>query len=550
MNQLLFHPLANIFPLIVGEEFSELVEDIRLHGVRDPIFLLDGKILDGRNRYRAMWALVESGAPLGEAWGHNAGQPLLDIDLDPDRILWPFQEFGEESNGDPLDFVISKNLRRRQLSDSQRALIAAEIATARAGDNQHSPDGGTSQAEAASLLNVSKRSVERAVVVRDQGSAELQDAVRGGDVPIATAETIASLPTEQQTEIILTLPRDADGNFTPEARKQLGPIVKELRAVKQQEKRNKRDAREAALAQKLLSAPTKVYGVAIEDFEWDHKPYSRETGMDRHPSNHYQTAADAHTPEEIVARTAERFKCLAEDSVLYMWATIPHMAIAHKVMELRGFTYKSQRCWDKVRPGAGRGPGYWVTGEHEILLIGVRGKFNCSPIEAHFPSRFEAPVGEHSEKPDQQYEHAEFHFPSLPKIELNARRARAGWDAWGFDAPLACEPIKGACCNHHTSIRDDSFADEYGMVKIPGGNCVAVDFVTRDEWALLHGMRAQTSFIVRDCTDISTLPPGEIIAGEISDIPDFLAAQSGDETLDPSGGPPDHHGDLSHEHAH
>jgi N6-adenosine-specific RNA methylase IME4 len=183
----------------------------------------------------------------------------------------------------------------------------------------------------------------------------------------------------------------------------------------------------------------KLYGVVLEDFEWDQEPWSRETGMDRHPSNHYPTAADAHTPEEIVARTAERFKCAADNCVLYMWTTIPHAAIAMRVMELRGFAYKSQRVWDKIRPGAGRGPGYWVTGEHEILLIGTRGPV-VAPTNAHFPSRFEAPVGAHSEKPDQQYEHAEFHFPNLPKIELNARRCRPGWEPWGLEAPPAEGP--------------------------------------------------------------------------------------------------------------
>jgi hypothetical protein len=30
---------------------------------------------------------------------------------------------------------------------------------------------------------------------------------------------------------------------------------------------------------------------------------------------------------------------------------------------------------------------------------------------------------------------AEAYFPTLPKIELNARRARPGWVAWGNEAP-------------------------------------------------------------------------------------------------------------------
>src|SRR4029077_11868225 len=58
-----------------------------------------------------------------------------------------------------------------------------------------------------------------------------------------------------------------------------------------------------------LKAPEGKFGVIVEDFEWDYEVRNRETGMDRHAANHYETADDAHTPEEIVARTAERFAC-------------------------------------------------------------------------------------------------------------------------------------------------------------------------------------------------------------------------------------------------
>jgi hypothetical protein len=48
-----FHPLAELFPLMEGDEFDNFCADIHQHGLREQITLHEGKILDGRNRYRA-----------------------------------------------------------------------------------------------------------------------------------------------------------------------------------------------------------------------------------------------------------------------------------------------------------------------------------------------------------------------------------------------------------------------------------------------------------------------------------------------------------------
>jgi hypothetical protein len=48
-----FHPLSNKFPRMSDEEFKALIEDIRTNGLRQPITLYQGQILDGRHRYDA-----------------------------------------------------------------------------------------------------------------------------------------------------------------------------------------------------------------------------------------------------------------------------------------------------------------------------------------------------------------------------------------------------------------------------------------------------------------------------------------------------------------
>ena len=55
---------------------------------------------------------------------------------------------------DPCGFVVSANIRRRHLDESQRALIAAKLANMTRGSNQHAPIGATSNAQAARLANM------------------------------------------------------------------------------------------------------------------------------------------------------------------------------------------------------------------------------------------------------------------------------------------------------------------------------------------------------------------------------------------------------------
>lgn len=192
-----FHPYADIFPLIEGEAFAELVADVKANDLRERIVVWDGKILDGRNRYRAALA---------------AG--LLDESDGADRAKY-FVRFVPDVDGDPLKFVWSKNFHRRHLQKSQIAFIIAEFETIRHGGARKRPESqdanlqlesptpvpagvAETRAEMAEEGGVSQRLVASAAVVRDRGIDELKTAVRQGDIVASKAEQIARLPEPEQ----------------------------------------------------------------------------------------------------------------------------------------------------------------------------------------------------------------------------------------------------------------------------------------------------------------------------------------------------------------
>lgn len=105
-----------------------------------------------------------------------------------------------------LKLVVSLNLHRRHLTESQRAMIAAEIANLNHFTNQHTKEAtpigvaseGMSIPAAAKLMNVGTTSVDRAKRVVARGTPELKDAVVAGAVTVTSADRIARLPIIEQ----------------------------------------------------------------------------------------------------------------------------------------------------------------------------------------------------------------------------------------------------------------------------------------------------------------------------------------------------------------
>ena len=238
MSELPFHPLANIFPLMDGSDFRELVEDIRSHGLREPVVIHEGAVLDGRNRQRACAA---------------AQVPIR------------YEPF---SGSDPVAFVISMNLRRRHLNESQRAMVAQKLANLAHGQRADLagreanlpllPSANTTfpvtTSEAAELLNVSERSVRSARAVAEHGIPELNQKVERDEVSVSAAAEIATLPKDEQKEIVARGEKE---------------IIAKANAIKREKKAAAQAEREADIRQAAASVPA-----AAERYDLRHAEFT------------------------------------------------------------------------------------------------------------------------------------------------------------------------------------------------------------------------------------------------------------------------------------
>lgn len=180
-TQVEIHPAATIFPMMGKEAFEELKRDIRDNGVKVWLTFYDGKLIDGRNRLKAM-------QELGIDWTHYS------------------EEIDVRDDFDPTKYVLSTNLHRRHLSTSERAAIAANLLDVFADEAKERmklnnaskeifPESQKGQArdKAGEALNVSGRSVEKAKQVKAK-DPELFESVLRGETSVSEAYEKVSPP--------------------------------------------------------------------------------------------------------------------------------------------------------------------------------------------------------------------------------------------------------------------------------------------------------------------------------------------------------------------
>jgi len=178
------HPLCAAFPRASDKDMAEIVDNMRRHGFdpAHPIVLLDGKILDGRNREEA--ARIAGVKP----------------------IYAPF------AGDDPMVFVIRVNIARRQLKESQKGMVAARLAEATVGRPKGNPlsDRGFSKKtreKAAKELNTDYGNVDAARTILNNAAPHIIAMVDKGEVAASTAR-VAITGVDKEEQALLKTARD------------------------------------------------------------------------------------------------------------------------------------------------------------------------------------------------------------------------------------------------------------------------------------------------------------------------------------------------------
>jgi hypothetical protein len=186
MSELQFHSFADLFPLMEGNEFEELVADLKANGLREKIDLYQGKIVEGRNRYRALQRLG------------------IDPSANPGKYFRGEIAPHEQNNDDRVRaYVISKNIHRRHLTPEQKRDLIAKVIAAKpeASDRQiakqvkvdHKTVGSVrAEREATGEVSpVEKRTGERpAKKKRKPGATYWLEGVDGRSTPQRVSEEI------------------------------------------------------------------------------------------------------------------------------------------------------------------------------------------------------------------------------------------------------------------------------------------------------------------------------------------------------------------------
>ena len=374
MSELDFHEIASIFPLIEGEDFDQLIADIREHGVREPVWMFEGKILDGRNRYRAAQI---AGAEIQQR--QYTGTAL-----------------------DAIEFVWSLNSTRRHLSSSQRAIADAKR---------------NKMTDAYAVIRQAARDRQVAALKQNQQEDPVKELIPERKEPAQTRDIRAKVAGTNAKYIDIA---DKLVEERPDLVADIEAGKKTITQVQREIRKEEHVTRLADVAAREIDAPTGIYDVVVIDPPWPMEKIERDVRPNQ-VAFEYPTMTEDELRQLAIPA--------AEDCHVWLWTTHKFMPMALRLLDAWDMKYVCTFVWHK--PG-----GFQPIGlpqfNCEFAIYARVGVPSFIDTKA-FNTCFTAPRGKHSEKPEEFYELLR-RVTGGRRLDMFNRRAIDGFASWGKEA--------------------------------------------------------------------------------------------------------------------
>lgn len=377
-----------------SEEYDKLEASILSEGIRDPLVIWQGILLDGYHRYKI-------------AQEHGLEYKTVEVEL-PDRDA-------------AKEWILVNQLGRRNLTEQEASYYRGKLYSAKKQQGKRTDltlAQNVLKSDTAEELG-KQYGVSHMTIKRDEQFSKAVDKVAneiGEEAKQAILLGKAGVPKERVEQLI---------EIKHEAPELIEPILSGEITISKAMREINRENKISNIIEKAAESRTLdeigIYSVIYADPPWS---YDHPISDSRRIENQYPTMSI----DEICALDVPSIS--ADDAILFLWVTTPMLEKGFRVLNAWGFEYRTSMVW--VKPSIGM--GQWVRQRHELLLIGVKGNIP-TPRDGDKPdSVIEAPRLEHSKKPEIVYEIIEKMYPELPKVELFSRNKRNGWETWGFEA--------------------------------------------------------------------------------------------------------------------
>lgn len=392
IQQIQSHPAANIFPMMDDVRLQELADDIAANGLRVPIQMLRGEVIDGRNRLKACTMA-----------GIEPRFVQVATDANPWQLAWAL------------------NGQRRDLNDAQRYMIWADC---NKGDVAY-------QAEQKRIQDAANRA--RADAAREQH--KFSNPRAGETKPFSGSPTICGATKVEPKQKSGASDRKAEAagvtrktvdmadaltNKRPDLADEVRAGKITLSSATTQARKEEKIEQLTNISAQEVKAAKGVYDVIVLDPPWPMEKIERDVRPN-------QTAFDYPTMSE--AAMSEMNIPAADDCHVWVWTTHKFLPMALRLLTAWDMKYVCTFVWHK--PG-----GFQPIGlpqyNAEFALYARKGSPSFIETKA-FPVCFQAPRGAHSEKPEEFYDVLR-RVTAGRRLDMFNRRKIEGFDGWGNES--------------------------------------------------------------------------------------------------------------------